>query len=396
MQQELSRSVELTSNRPISSSSANSQLDEVDDASPTSMPTSHTEFQIVVNQSMQANKRRLASQFKSSSNTTHPKQTDSDNDDDDDEAISVDDNEEVHDDDYDSDISDQHNFPKDDSTSYILSDENTSDSSDDNEVEDDDEALLPLNGSKQRRNNEETMIGITANPSDLSSIVYNLLQRVRKLIKFIRKSSVLDRYIFEFRNQIRLKSIEIIRSAHEQSVKSVKLNNAVLEFRIRWNTTYIMISRFIALSSIITDITLLSSIEIVSPGLKIFLTTIKDDQPLENPLQQLLLAKFSYYFEQEISWEQKRATLIAAFLDPTSYRYLTDENISEAERTLLSEFDVTQSFDRLQIDTSVTTTLSISTSTPLGHQRIQNRTTRQEKSTLDEFFACAKCFQHPM
>ncbi|CAM2723285.1 unnamed protein product [Rotaria socialis] len=68
MQQELSKSVELTSNRPISSSSANSQLDEVDDASPTSMPTSHTEFQIVVNQSMQANKRRLASQ----SQNNHP------------------------------------------------------------------------------------------------------------------------------------------------------------------------------------------------------------------------------------------------------------------------------------------------------------------------------------
>ncbi|CAM4965823.1 unnamed protein product [Rotaria socialis] len=68
MQQELSRSAELTSNRPISSSSANSQLDKVDDASPTSMPTSHTESQIVVNQSMQASKRLLASQ----SQNNHP------------------------------------------------------------------------------------------------------------------------------------------------------------------------------------------------------------------------------------------------------------------------------------------------------------------------------------
>ncbi|CAF4788876.1 unnamed protein product, partial [Rotaria socialis] len=67
-QQELSRCVELTSNRPISSSSANSQLDEVDDGSPTSMPTFHTESQIVVNQSMQASKRRLASQ----SQNNHP------------------------------------------------------------------------------------------------------------------------------------------------------------------------------------------------------------------------------------------------------------------------------------------------------------------------------------
>ncbi|CAF4508850.1 unnamed protein product, partial [Rotaria socialis] len=153
---------------------------------------------------------------------------------------------------------------------------------------------------------------------------------------------VLDRNI---RNQIQLENIEIIRSAHEQSVKSVKLNNAVLDFRIRWNTTYIMISRFIALGSIITNITLLPSIEI----------------------------------------DLKKGN-IAAFLDPTAYRYLTDEDSSEAERILLSEFDVTQLFDRLQIDTSVTTMMSMSTSRPLGHQSTQNSTTSQEKSTLDEFF----------
>ncbi|CAF3262971.1 unnamed protein product [Rotaria socialis] len=133
-----------------------------------------------------ANKNIDSKLFKSSSNTIHSKQTDSD-DADDDEAISVDDNEEVHEDN--------------DSTSDILSDENVSDISDDDddEVKDDDEDLSPLNGSKQRQNDEQTIIGITANPSDLSSIVYNLLLRVRRLIKFIRTSSVLDRYI---RNQI--------------------------------------------------------------------------------------------------------------------------------------------------------------------------------------------------
>ncbi|CAF3701722.1 unnamed protein product [Rotaria socialis] len=129
-----------------------------------------------------ANKNIDSKLFKSSSNTIHSKQTDSD-DADDDEAISVDDNEEVHEDN--------------DSTSDILSDENVSDISDD--IKDDDEDLSPLNGSKQRQNDEQTIIGITANPSDLSSIVYNLLLRVRRLIKFIRTSSVLDRYI---RNQI--------------------------------------------------------------------------------------------------------------------------------------------------------------------------------------------------
>ncbi|CAF4841935.1 unnamed protein product [Rotaria socialis] len=247
-----------------------------------------------------SNKNIDSKSFKTSSNTTHSKQTDSDHNDDG-EVINVDDNEEVHedvsDDDYDSDISEEHDFSHDDSTSYILS--------------------------------------VTTH------IVAPSLRRTT-IRRNINSLCVLDRNI---RNQIQLENIEIIRSAHEQSVKSVKLNNAVLDFRIRWNTTYIMISRFIALGSIITNITLLPSIEI----------------------------------------DLKKGN-IAAFLDPTAYRYLTDDDSSEAERILLSEFDVTQLFDRLQIDTSVTTMMSMSTSRPLGHQRTQNSTTSQEKSTLDEFF----------
>ena len=101
------------------------------------------------------------------------------------------------------------------------------------------------------------MAEIVSNFNLLSSAIHNLLQRVRKLIKFIKKSSVLDRYI---RQQIRLKNMELDRPIQQQ-IKSTKLNNVALDFRIRWNTTYVMISRFISLSSIITDITLSSSIE---------------------------------------------------------------------------------------------------------------------------------------
>lgn len=61
-QEQASRTMELTSNVPISSSSTHQQLNEVDDVSPTSMPTSHTESQVISNQSMQTSKRRMASQ----------------------------------------------------------------------------------------------------------------------------------------------------------------------------------------------------------------------------------------------------------------------------------------------------------------------------------------------
>lgn len=61
-QQQLSSSIELTSNAPISSFSIHPQLNEVEDASPTSIPTSHTESEVLLNQNTQTNKRRLVSQ----------------------------------------------------------------------------------------------------------------------------------------------------------------------------------------------------------------------------------------------------------------------------------------------------------------------------------------------
>jgi hypothetical protein len=124
-----------------------------------------------------------------------------------------------------------------------------------------------------------------------------------------------------------------------------------------------MLERFIAVSSIITDITLSPSIEIgldkkqyeklrksafsrfdwlcletlknvLYPfykatkllsgskyptlslaysgltALKQFLTTDNNDQPLEEALKQLLLIEFKHYFEEQTSWDQKRATLV--------------------------------------------------------------------------------------
>ncbi|CAF3422700.1 unnamed protein product [Rotaria sp. Silwood2] len=192
---------------------------------------------------------------------------------------------------------------------------------------------LQVDGNNQRQNNEQIITGTVSNIDILPAMIYNLLKRVRKLITFIRKSSVLDLYV---RRQIQLKNVEIKRRAEEQGIKFVKLKDIVLDFRVRWNTTYIMISRFVAISSIITDITLLPSSEIglkknniittillsgskyptlslayhVLKGLKNFLTKLKADQPLENSLKKLLLIQFNYYFEQEIPMEQKRATLV--------------------------------------------------------------------------------------
>lgn len=199
--------------------------------------------------------------FKSASNTSQSNEIDSDDNDDEDEVTIIDDNngviQEISEDDYDSDGSDENDSTNEDSSSHLVSDESSSASSSDDEDNDEELTALPSSDSNQHRINEETMISIISDSSLLSLAIYKLLQHVRKLVKFIKKSSVLDRYI---RQQIRLKNTEISQTTPQQ-IKSTKLNNVILDFCIRWNTTYLMISRFILLSSIITDITLSPSIE---------------------------------------------------------------------------------------------------------------------------------------
>ena len=160
-----------------------------------------------------------------------------------------------------------------------------------------------------------------------------------------------------------MKQTELTRRAEEQKTESIRLHNFVLDFRIRWNTTYTMLSRFIALSGIVNDITLAPSSEIglakaqyeklrklsfssndwlclsalknvlfpfykatsllsgskyptlsisfqVLKGLKSFLTKRNNDQPLENAMKRLLLIKLDHYFQRETKWDQKRATLV--------------------------------------------------------------------------------------
>lgn len=77
---------------------------------------------------------------------------------------------------------------------------------------------------------------------------------------------------------------------------------------------------------------------------------------------------------------------IAAFLDPTTYRFLSNEDIAEGERLLLSEYDMSDSFNRLHINTAATTMTLSSTATSSSpiHQRSSSSTSK--KSSLDDFF----------
>lgn len=160
-----------------------------------------------------------------------------------------------------------------------------------------------------------------------------------------------------------MKRIEVTQRIDDPNSQSSELKQVVLDFIIRWNTTYIMLSRFLPMSSIITDITLSPSVEIgltkeqyeklrrlsftrfdwicltalkevlypfyratkilsgsqyptlsitypVVKGLKNFLSTTKDGEAIENILKHHLMHNFKHYFEDEMTLGQNRATLV--------------------------------------------------------------------------------------
>ncbi|CAF1242477.1 unnamed protein product [Rotaria sordida] len=275
---------------------------------------------------------------KSSSTTTSSKPNDDDSNNETTSYSDSENEEDSSDNDYISDDSNSNDYSNDSPITYLSTDEELPPSSDEDENENtnDELPLSQSNINNQRQTNDELIIELISNTDSLILFIYNLLQRVRCLISFIKKSYPLDRYI---RHQIHLKNIEIKRYAQEQKTKPIKLHGIVMDFRIRWNTTYVMLSRFIAISSIITDVTLSPSIEIVLKNvlfpfyratkllsgskyptlsigysvlvaLKNFLTTAESDEALENAFKKLLLIQFNYYFEEETSLKQKHTILV--------------------------------------------------------------------------------------
>jgi hypothetical protein len=198
--------------------------------------------------------------------------------------------------------------------------------------------------------------------SDPKEFIFKLLHRTRALITTIHRSSNLDKYV---RDQIHLKQQDSNKRAEEDDTyERVLYNELVIDFRIRWSSTFRMLNRFIILSSILNDVTCtpkningvesqqvlklsklafshddwnwLSALKFVlerfeqstrllsgrtyqtlalgkmiTDGLKHFLTRSKSDEPMVNVLKNLLLSKFEEYCEANYSPEVKEAIIVS-------------------------------------------------------------------------------------
>lgn len=104
--------------------------------------------------------------------------------------------------------------------------------------------------SKHIDNGEQT--GEHLSMVNLKEFVFDMMQKTRTLIKTIHRSSGLDKYV---RDQISVKQEEANKRAREENTEPIIYNELVMDFRVRWNSSFEMLERFIKLSSVINDVT---------------------------------------------------------------------------------------------------------------------------------------------
>ncbi|CAF4594948.1 unnamed protein product [Rotaria sp. Silwood2] len=124
----------------------------------------------------------------------------------------------------------------------------------------------------------------------------------------IRKSNILTSFI---RSEIQRKQIglDTINNLNDQD--SIKINELVKDFYVRWNSTYFMLICVITIQQIINDIAYTTP------------------------------ARIGLIFKQ-----------IAAYLDPNTLVNLFDEEISQAESLIISETKALRGKPQQQITTS--------------------------------------------
>ncbi|CAF4007827.1 unnamed protein product, partial [Rotaria sp. Silwood1] len=319
-----------------------------------------------------------------------------------------------------------------------------SSSSSDDEIEDSSSTSNSMDQAEQILINtadllyEEFIKKCEDNDTILLSTIHSLLKRVRKVINFIHQSSVLDRYV---KKHIELKVQEYNNSLPpDQKDKQVKYKDVVIDFEIRWNTTYFMLKRFIFFSSIITSITQNPSNDIgikptqyerlkrlafsridwsilmgmknvlkafrdatvllsgrkyatlgisyfVIAGLKQYLTTIDDNEPFENLLKKQLLSKFDYYFGCKfISIQQTQASLICAFLDPALYIYLSKDpaELEKAEKLVLQRAEFHRNLRQSRLH-STQVTLTTASNSAVSKKQEQHSQQHMPLLSLNNF-----------
>ncbi|CAF4585669.1 unnamed protein product, partial [Didymodactylos carnosus] len=119
---------------------------------------------------------------------------------------------------------------------------------------DEEESLTPSQQERQVQEEEQELEleNLLLHPEELKKKIYCLLKRTRTLISTIHKSSILTSFV---RDEIQRKQIHLDTAADFSNDEKVKVNELVRDFHVRWNSTYLMLTRLLAVQQIINDIT---------------------------------------------------------------------------------------------------------------------------------------------
>ncbi|CAF4656928.1 unnamed protein product, partial [Rotaria sp. Silwood2] len=235
-------------------------------------------------------------------------------------------------------------------------DENETDTSSNSNTssEDEEQHLASSQQEKQPEEPQQELEKLLLNPEELKNKINLLLKKLRKLISMIYKSSILTSFI---RSEIQRKQIDLDTINNSNGQYNIKINELVKDFYVRWNSTYFMLTRVIAIQQIINNITYTPQARIgltfkqikrlksltnshldwellqgltnvlapfslatsclsgskyvtlslsywVQKNLHTYLSTATTN-PLENVLKRLLLNKFIFYFESKATPEQR-------------------------------------------------------------------------------------------
>ncbi|CAF0754591.1 unnamed protein product [Brachionus calyciflorus] len=226
-----------------------------------------------------------------------------------------------------------------------------------------------------------------------------LLSKVRETVKFIRKSNVIESFMSD---------------KIEQAFSSKQINynySFVLDFHVRWNSTFLMIDRFIKLKDLVKMLTsnnseikglnnskinkihrlelnsqewslindlhkillpfykatqqlskrnypTFSSCYVVYKLLSHFLKAYDSDIETIKCLKRILQKNLEYHLNTKLSFEQRKLIKIASFLNPISNKYLNFEEKNEVEKEIVKLFpnmrrkDQTTSQNKIQVNTN--------------------------------------------
>ncbi|CAF4987944.1 unnamed protein product, partial [Rotaria sp. Silwood1] len=299
----------------------------------------------------------------------------------------------------------------------------------------DDDINAPLLPSIIEEEEDKFLYQSYLDPTILLTKVHFILKRIRNLVTFIHRSSVLHRYVTK---EIKLKIEKYNRTIaiNDPTKKKIKFKEMTLDMKIRWSSTFAMLSRFLFYESVIISLTHdpskrmnltprqyrklkklsftsldwaicrsleavlspfnhstkilssrqrpnLSSNKAIMVALTNFLTTSDDDLlTLEVLFKKQLSIMFKFYLEKHVGDEQAKATLIASFLDPTTYRYLTCDDKKEAEAIISNE--AMEHYAKIN-----SRSLSSTNSSSLSNTSSNKNQPENQSNTLDNLFiAC--------